>query len=70
MVQFMLKAGKLFLRGGLMPGELNEQQIRKTAIALGLPTDFIRKDYFVTKAIRLLAAVQNDYFELIFQFQP
>ena len=50
-----------------MPGELNEQQIRKTAIQLGLPTDFIRKDYFVTKAIRLLTSVQNDYFELVFQ---
>ncbi len=34
-----------------MPGELNESQIRKTAIYLGLPADFIRKDYFVTKAI-------------------
>src|SRR3990167_6603474 len=63
----MPKVEKLFLREGLMPGELNEQQIRKTAIVLGLPIDFVRKDYFVTKAIRLLAAVQNDYFELIFQ---
>lgn len=50
-----------------MPGELNEQQIRQTAIILGLPADFIRKDYFVTKAIRLLTEVQHDYFELIFQ---
>ena len=50
-----------------MPGELNESQIRKTAIYLGLPADFIRKDYFVTKAIRLLTNVQDDYFELIFQ---
>ena len=50
-----------------MPGELNESQIRKTAIYLGLPADFIRKDYFVTKAIRLLTGVQDDYFELIFQ---
>ncbi len=50
-----------------MPGELNEQQIRQTAIQLGLPADFIRKDYFVTKAIRLLTHIQNDYFELIFQ---
>ena len=50
-----------------MPGELNEQQIRKTAISLGLPVDFIRKDYFVTKAIRLLTGVHDDYFELIFQ---
>jgi predicted nucleotidyltransferase component of viral defense system len=50
-----------------MPGELNEQQIRRTAIILGLPADFIRKDYFVTKAIRLLVGIPNDYFELVFQ---
>ncbi|HHF0526319.1 TPA: nucleotidyl transferase AbiEii/AbiGii toxin family protein [Legionella anisa] len=50
-----------------MPGELNEQQIRQTAIILGLPADFIRKDYFVTKAIRLLVGISNDYFELVFQ---
>lgn len=50
-----------------MPGKLNEQQIRKTAIHLGLPADFIRKDYFVTKAIRQLTTIKNDYFELIFQ---
>lgn len=50
-----------------MPGELNEHHIRKTAIQLGLPTDFIRKDYFVTKAIRLLTSIQNDFFELVFQ---
>ena len=50
-----------------MPGELNEQQIRKTAIFLGLPSDFIRKDFFVTKAIRLLIDIQNDYFGLVFQ---
>ena len=50
-----------------MPGKLNESQIRKTAIYLGLPADFIRKDYFVTKAIRLLTGIEDDYFELIFQ---
>lgn len=50
-----------------MPGELNEQQIRQTAIILGLSPDFIRKDYFVTKAIRLLSEISNDYFELVFQ---
>lgn len=50
-----------------MPGELNEQQIRQTAIYLGLPADYIRKDYFVTKAIRLLVGIQNDYFGLVFQ---
>ncbi len=42
-----------------MLGELNESQIRKMAIYLGLSADFIRKDYFVTKAIRLLAGVQD-----------
>lgn len=50
-----------------MPGELNERQIRQTAIFLGLPSDFIRKDYFVTKAIRLLVGIKNDYFGLVFQ---
>lgn len=50
-----------------MPGDLNEQHIRQTAVILGLPADFIRKDYFVTKAIRLLVDIPNEYFELIFQ---
>lgn len=50
-----------------MPGKLNEQHIRQTAIYLGLPADFIRKDYFVTKAIRILVDVKNDYFGLVFQ---
>ncbi|KTD22247.1 nucleotidyl transferase AbiEii/AbiGii toxin family protein [Legionella londiniensis] len=50
-----------------MPGELNEHQIRQTAIILGLSPDFIRKDYFVTKAIGLLSEISNDYFELVFQ---
>lgn len=50
-----------------MPGELNEQQIRQTAIILGLSPDFIRKDYFVTKAICLLSEISNDYFDLVFQ---
>lgn len=50
-----------------MPGELNELEIRQTALLLGLPYDFIRKDYFVTKALRLLVATRNDYFKLIFQ---
>lgn len=43
-----------------MPGELSEPQIRQTAVILGLPTDFIRKDYFVTKAIKLLVENEND----------
>ncbi|MBA2710180.1 MAG: nucleotidyl transferase AbiEii/AbiGii toxin family protein [Tatlockia sp.] len=50
-----------------MPGELNNLQIRQTAILLGLPPDFVRKDYFVTKAIRLLVNSPNDYFSLVFQ---
>jgi len=50
-----------------MPGELKEQQIRQTSIILGLSADFIRKDYFVTKAIGLLSEISNDYFELVFQ---
>jgi predicted nucleotidyltransferase component of viral defense system len=50
-----------------MPGELNEIQVRQTAVILGLSPDFIRKDYFVTKAIRLLSGISNDYFELVFQ---
>ncbi|HIF0302647.1 TPA: hypothetical protein ACXYLJ_002953 [Legionella pneumophila] len=50
-----------------MPSELNEQQIRQTAIYLGSPADFIRKDYFVTKAICLLVGIENDYFGLVFQ---
>ncbi len=50
-----------------MLGELNQEQIRKTAIILGIPDEFIKKDYFVTKAIQALINVDNDYFELIFQ---
>ncbi len=63
----MRKVGNWFLKVVSMPGELNEQQIRQTAIILGLPADFIRKDYFVTKAIRQLIGISNDYFELVFQ---
>lgn len=50
-----------------MPGKLNERHIRKTAIELGIPADFVRKDFFVTKAIRTLATVEDEYFALIFQ---
>ncbi|WP_019217681.1 nucleotidyl transferase AbiEii/AbiGii toxin family protein [Legionella tunisiensis] len=50
-----------------MTGELKEQQIRQTSIILGLSADFIRKDYFVTKAIGLLSKISNDYFGLVFQ---
>lgn len=50
-----------------MLGELNEQQIRKTAIALGIPADFIRKDFFVTNAILALTQIEDEYFSLTFQ---
>jgi hypothetical protein len=30
-----------------MPGELNEQQIRQTAIILGLPADFMKNYHFI-----------------------
>ena len=50
-----------------MLAELNQQQNRKTAIQLGIPTDFVRKDYFVTKAIQTLTCVENEYFSLVFQ---
>jgi len=50
-----------------MLGELNPDQIRKTSILLGIPADFVRKDYFVTKAIQTLTNFEDDFFELIFQ---
>jgi len=50
-----------------MPGKLNEEHIKKTAKLLGLPSEFIRKDFYVTKAIKTLVNVQDDYFNLIFQ---
>ncbi len=50
-----------------MLDKLDSQQIRKTSAILGIPADFIRKDYFVTKVIHALIQIQDDYFELIFQ---
>lgn len=50
-----------------MQNDLNDQQLRKVSFQLGLPSDFIRKDYFVTKAIQILTAVEDDYFSLVFQ---
>lgn len=50
-----------------MPGKLNEQHVRKTAITLGIPADFVRKDFYVTRAIKTLTNVQDAYFALIFQ---
>lgn len=42
-----------------MPGDVNQEQIRKTAILLGIPADFIKKDYFVTKAIHALTKIDS-----------
>ena len=46
-----------------MLGKLDQQQARKTAIQLGISTDFVRKDYFVTKVIQALTDVKNEYFQ-------
>lgn len=50
-----------------MQGNLDALQIRKTSALLGIPADFIRKDYFVTQVIHALTQINDDYFELIFQ---
>ncbi len=50
-----------------MLGELDQQQTRKTSIQLGIPVDFVRKDFFVTKVIQSLTGLENKYFALIFQ---
>lgn len=50
-----------------MPGKLNEEHIRKTAKLLALPAEFVRKDFYVTKAIKALVGVEDDYFSLAFQ---
>lgn len=50
-----------------MQGNLEPLQIRKTSALLGIPADFIRKDYFVTQVIHALTQINDDYFELIFQ---
>ena len=50
-----------------MLGELNLEHIKKTAIILGIPADFVRKDYYVTKAIQILSSIQDEYFMLVFQ---
>lgn len=50
-----------------MQGNLDSLQIRKTSALLGIPADFIRKDYFVTQVIQSLTQIKDDYFELIFQ---
>ncbi len=50
-----------------MLGKFDPKQIRKTAIQLGIPTDFVKKDYFVTSAIQAITNVENDFFALVFQ---
>ena len=50
-----------------MQGNLDPQQTRKTSALLGIPADFVRKDYFVTQVIHALTKINDDYFELIFQ---
>src|SRR3990167_1036977 len=50
-----------------MQGNLDTLQTRKTAALLGIPADFVRKDYFVTQVIHALTQINDDYFELIFQ---
>ena len=50
-----------------MQGNLDPLQTRKTSALLGISTDFVRKDYFVTQAIHALTKMNDDYFELIFQ---
>lgn len=50
-----------------MLGEYDELHGQKTSILLGIPADYIKKDYFVTKAIQALTGIENEYFDLIFQ---
>jgi hypothetical protein len=50
-----------------MLGELIDTQVKKTAKILGIPADFIIKDYYVTLAIQALTRVKDPYFDLIFQ---
>jgi len=41
--------------------------LEKTSILLDIPTDHIKKDYLVTKAIQALTRIEDKYFPLIFQ---
>jgi len=50
-----------------MQDSLDPVQIRKTSAILGIPSDFIRKDYFVTKVIQTFTKMNDEYFELIFR---
>ncbi|OGT48100.1 MAG: hypothetical protein A3E82_07030 [Gammaproteobacteria bacterium RIFCSPHIGHO2_12_FULL_38_11] len=50
-----------------MQGNLDPLQINKVSALLGIPADFVRKDYFVTQVIHALTKINDEYFELIFQ---
>lgn len=50
-----------------MLGELDEQHVKLTATQLSIPVDFVRKDYYVTRAIHALTHVSDKYFRLVFQ---
>src|SRR3989344_3735746 len=42
-------------------------ELEQTSEILNLPISYVRKDFYLTKAIHALSQVKNDYFELIFQ---
>lgn len=50
-----------------MLGELIDIQVKKTSKILGISTDFVIKDYYVTLVIQELTRIQDSYFDLIFQ---
>lgn len=52
-----------------MPNNLvhDEGQIQATSLELGLSQFAVEKDLYVTKAISILMAVEDDIFKLIFQ---
>ena len=47
--------------------EPNALAIRQTAIQLGIPGAFVRKDYFVTQVICLLMHIKDTHYALAFQ---
>ena len=50
-----------------MQGKLDPQQTRKTSVMLGISTDFVRKDFFVTEVIHALTKIDDEHFGLVFQ---
>lgn len=50
-----------------MQDDFDEMLARKTAVSLGIPTEFVKKDHYVTQAIRLLTGLEDKYFSLVFQ---